>query len=89
MKKPTKRSGASATAAATDSSSPGTLAMSAARCTCWRSSSATHRRASASTDSGASHCSVAQIASTASVVNRPCGSSRASVSKKRGEKKWQ
>jgi hypothetical protein len=54
MKNPTNRDGWLRTAAATDSSSPGMLAISAARRTLWASSSLTHRADSDSGESGAS-----------------------------------
>ena len=88
MKNPTKPRGNFATAVATDASSPGTLAMSTARCTWCRSISVIQRSASASGVPGASHPSAAGTATAGSASNRP-PASRASVSKKRGEKKWQ
>jgi hypothetical protein len=87
MKKPVSRAGSRATACATESSSPGTLAMSTARATCCASSVASHRSASASDVPGGSHSSVVQIDSAGESLKRPRGSSRASTSKKCREKK--
>ena len=77
MKKPTKRDGWRSTATATESASPGRLAISAARDTPFLSSSATQRSASASVDTGSSN----PIPATASFV-------APSAAKKPGEKKW-
>src|SRR4051812_5711387 len=85
MKNPTKRVGWCATASATDSSSPGTLAISAARATSRVSSSLTHRSARASGSPGTSHSSSPQR--SASDCDRPRWAD--SVAKNLGEKKWQ
>src|SRR5262245_15694645 len=85
MKKPTKRVGCRDTAAATDASSPGTLAIRADRATPLASSSCAQRSASTSGDPGSSHCSSRQSDSTVSLRPRW----RESVEKNWLEKKWQ
>ena len=80
MKKPTKRCGWCATASATDTASPGMLAISAARETPWRSSSAIQRSPSSVGVPGGSQWSLAAISS-------PLPASGASSSRKRDEKK--
>jgi len=85
MKNPTSRSGWRATAVATDSSSPETLAISAARPTPCVSSSRIHRSASASGVPGSSHCSSRQSCSDVSLRPRW----RDSAEKNLLEKKWQ
>ena len=77
MKKPTNRDGFSATAVATESASPGRLAINAALSRPWRSSSATHLAPSASTESGNSH---PRLVMASRVAPRPA--------KKPGENKW-
>ena len=56
---------------ATEASSPGMLAMRAARATVWRSSSATQRSASSSGVPGGSHPSFAETAAARSPEQRP------------------
>src|SRR5687768_12861071 len=101
MKKPTKRSGCFATAAATDVSSPGILAISAARRTPCASSSRTHVSARVYALPGASqsrspHTSSASRLSSSSSAGSGEGARaslrprcRASVARNCVEKKWQ
>ena len=88
MNVPVRRAGCLAAAAATDGSSPGTLAMRAARVTPCRSSSATQRSASAAGVPGASHPSAAGRSTAGSRAGGAAGS-RPSVAKNPAEKKWQ
>src|SRR6476646_7600430 len=87
-KNPTNLAGWRLTAAATDSSSPGMLPISAARETWLRSSSAIHRSASDSVGPGASIAS--SVATSEPDTGRvPLTFSLPSASKNRFERKWQ
>src|ERR1019366_891901 len=84
MKKPQKRSGWRRTAAATESSSPGTLAMSAAFATLYSSSSCIQAAARSSQEAGMRQSRIRPISCT-SCGGWPCAASDA---KNAGEKKW-
>jgi hypothetical protein len=87
MNPPTMRPGWRATAAATEPSSPGRLAISIDRPTPWRSISATQRSASASGEAGSSQPRRVQSSAALRVAPAAPGICAPSSSKKRLEKK--